>query len=432
MIGIGGGVIGGVVVALLIYLLPQEAAELAEIRGQLEQLGQSVAQLEQPVSDELLARVEALETAVAGEEDLPQRLEAVEGVGASLRERIASLEAATEAMPEQDVAAETAELDARLAALEERLAAIGTGDAAGVAAERVATLESELADLSATVAQLQQAVPAAGAAGDQAVTELTSRIDALEARFGQAEAARQEVETLAGRLGPVEQQVAAAQEETTGLTDEVVALSGQVGALSTRVDVLAETVDQLQERVATREDQRSRAAALALLAARLDAAIEDGEPFEDLLDSLRALDAENPAVGEAVETLAAATESGVPSLLELRRSFDRIANQIIQAARAPDGDGLLEQAAGNLMRLVTVRPVGADVEGDSAAARVARAEAALAEGDLAAAVAELETLEGAAAEAAAPWLAEAHLRLAAQAALATLQDRATGLLGETR
>ena len=68
----------------------------------------------------------------------------------------------------------------------------------------------------------------------------------------------------------------------------------------------------------------------------------------------------------------------------------------MQRARAPEGDSLIDQAAGNLLRLVTVRPVGADVEGDDAAARVARAEARLAEGDLAAAVAEVEALEGAA------------------------------------
>ena len=105
---------------------------------------------------------------------------------------------------------------------------------------------------------------------------------------------------------------------------------------------------------------------------------------------------------QAVEELRPAAASGVPSLAALRSSFDAVANRIVHAAQAPEGDSLLEQAAGNLMSLVTVRPVGADVEGDSAAARVARAEAALDDGDLAAAVAELEALDGAAADAAAP------------------------------
>ena len=45
----------------------------------------------------------------------------------------------------------------------------------------------------------------------------------------------------------------------------------------------------------------------------------------------------------------------------LRQSFAPVANEIVHAARAPEGDSLLDQAAGNLMRLVTVRPVGDDV-----------------------------------------------------------------------
>jgi hypothetical protein len=42
----------------------------------------------------------------------------------------------------------------------------------------------------------------------------------------------------------------------------------------------------------------------------------------------------------------------------------------------------------------------------------------------------VEALEGAAAEAAAPWLAAAHARLAVQSAQAALQERATRLLSD--
>jgi hypothetical protein len=63
---------------------------------------------------------------------------------------------------------------------------------------------------------------------------------------------------------------------------------------------------------------------------------------------------------------------------------------------------------------------------------VARAEAALDRGDLAAAVAELEALDGAAADTAAPWLAKARPRLAAEAALHTLHERGALLLTEQR
>ena len=400
--GLAAGVIGGIVAALaLTWALPRDSAEVVALRAQ----------------------VDRLEQALAG----------VEGQGGEVAQLITRLEA-LEAGAEQGAAgAQLEDLTARVDELQAAIADAGSGAGTSEAVtQRLAELENGLSDLSATVAQLQDAVPAADAAGDQVVAELTSRIGALEAQLRQAQAAGQEVERLAGRLGAVEQQIGAGQEQTAGLTDEIVALSGQVGALSTRMDVLAETVDQLQDRVVTSEDRRTRAATLALIIAQLDAALDGGEPFEEVLDGLRALGVDDPAVVEAIDTLETAAASGVPSLPELRNSFDRIANDVVHAAQAPDGDGLLDQAAGNLMRLVTVRPVGADAEGDSAAARVARSEAALAEGDLARAVAELEGLEGAAAEAAAPWLAEARARLAAQAALAALQDRATHLLSEAQ
>ena len=212
------------------------------------------------------------------------------------------------------------------------------------------------------------------------------------------------------------------------MTDDVVLLSGQVGALSTRVDALAEGLEQLQQRIASTDERRTQAAALARTVAQLDAAVEQGAPFEDLLDGLQGH--EDPVVLEAAAQLEPVAASGVPRLATLRSSFDDVANQIVHAAQVPQGEGLLRKAAGNLMSLVTVRPVGADVEGDSAAARVARAEAALDDGNVAAAVAEVEALDGPAAAAAAPWLAEARPRLAAETALHTLQDRATLILVE--
>jgi ABC-type transporter Mla subunit MlaD len=400
--GLGGGVIGGGLVALLAYLLPQDAAELTEVRGQLDQLRQSISQIDQPLPEELPARLQALEAAVAGEEDLPERLQAVEGVGTSLGERIASLE--------------------------EQLGAIDTGAAAAVAPERVATLESDVAELGATLARLREAVPSAGAAGDEAVADLASEVDALGRRLGQVQGAGGEVEGLAGRLGAVEQQIAARQQDTTGLIEDLASLGGQVEALSARADALAEGLDQLEQQIASTEDRRTQVAILARAVAQLDAAIEQGEPFANQLEGLQGQG--DPAVAQAVEKLQPAAVSGVPSLAALRSSFDAVANQIVHAARVPEGEGLLEKAAGNLMSLVTVRPVGADIEGNSAAARVARAEAALDDGELAVAVAELEALDGAAAEAAAPWLAEARPRLAAEAALRTLQEHATLLLTE--
>jgi hypothetical protein len=149
------------------------------------------------------------------------------------------------------------------------------------------------------------------------------------------------------------------------------------------------------------------------------------------MPSLEGLGASDPMIDDARAKLAPAAASGVPSLADLRNTLAANASEIIHHDRAPEGEDMLSEAAGSLMRLVTVRPVGGDVEGESAAARVARAEAKLAEGDLAAAVAEIEQLSGPAAAAAAPWLQDAKLRLDAEVALASLQTRATDLLSRT-
>ncbi|HLT02417.1 MAG TPA: mitofilin family membrane protein [Geminicoccaceae bacterium] len=383
--GIGGGIVGGALVALLFYLVPQEAPGVAELRSELDQLRQSVSQLEQPPSADLLARLDALEGAVPRDQA------------------------------------------ARLQALEEQVAAIDTG-AAGAAEQRVASLEREVADLASSVAGLQDAAPSAGAAGDQAVADLRARIDALEQRLDQADAAGRQIEQLTARLDGLEQQIDAGRAGTAGLGDQMTALSGRLGALSARVDALGETVEQVRQEIAATEDRRTQAAALALALTELDAAIEQGAPFEEQLDNLRGLDAADPALAEALEALAPAATSGVPTLPALRNAFAESANRIVNATRVPEGEGLLQQAAANLKSLVTVRPVGADVEGDDAAARVARAEAALDRGDLAAAVAEVEALEGGAARAAEPWLADARRRLAAEQALAGLQERTSALL----
>ena len=85
-----------------------------------------------------------------------------------------------------------------------------------------------------------------------------------------------------------------------------------------------------------------------------------------------------------------------------------------------------------LSALVTIRPEGENAQGDDPLARLARAEARLNAGDVAAAVGELSALPaGPIADAAAPWLARARARLDAEAAIASLQDAALAAFVKT-
>jgi hypothetical protein len=101
----------------------------------------------------------------------------------------------------------------------------------------------------------------------------------------------------------------------------------------------------------------------------------------------------------------------------LAARFDGVAEAIVRAERVPPGAGWWERLWARISSLVTVRRSGADAEGPSADAVAARAEAKVKTGDLAGAVAELDALTGAPAEAARPWLDQAKARLAADAAL---------------
>jgi hypothetical protein len=198
-------------------------------------------------------------------------------------------------------------------------------------------------------------------------------------------------------------------------------------------------VSGAESKLEAAQRNRNRATALALIVGQLEAAIEEARPYQTQVQALTAM-TQNGANGDAsgdepirqaVSALEPGAATGVPSIATLRQSFEPVANEIVHAARAPDGDNLLNRATDNLMRLVTVRPVGDDVRGDTAEARVARAEAALDKGDLAAAVAELDHLEGRPAEAAADWLEQAKARLGADQAVAELRTQATDLLSRS-
>ncbi len=71
--------------------------------------------------------------------------------------------------------------------------------------------------------------------------------------------------------------------------------------------------------------------------------------------------------------------------------------------------------------LVTIRRIDEAPTGDGPAATLARAKAALDQGDLAAAVKDVETLDGAPREAFSAWLGEARARLGADETLIRLE-----------
>lgn len=267
-------------------------------------------------------------------------------------------------------------------------------DPAAVALEqRLTTLEQRLAALEANLGD--------SAAG---LDSLDERIADIEAR---PPAIPQQVD-----LGPLEDRIAALEATPSVPTDSgamTADLEARLAALESRV--LAERAD-------------APPAATLLAVAQLRSALGGSGPFEAPLAALAAVGGDDGDVAAALAVLAPHAAAGIPTRERLRDRFGAFAESILRNAIAPPGDSWVENTLARLSGLITVRRVGGDVQGNSAEAVVARTEAQLETGDLAAAITELETLDGAPAEAAEPWLALARARFDADSALAVIDARA--------
>ncbi len=275
--------------------------------------------------------------------------------------------------------AELAALRARLDALDGRLRIVETG-LEGVSAEATA-LRTAQTTLAQRLSALETA-PAAGADAGTALAALSARIDGLEARLARLAAAP------AGG--------------DPDLAAKVAALERRVAALET-------------------SSASPPAADLARHLLALDAAIEAGRPFADILAALQAAIAKLPAdtrlrLQAPLESLRPYAATGVAPLAALKARFDGIATAVLRAASPPPGAGWWARLKDRLADLVVIRRTGA-VAGTGIAARLARAEAALARDDPAAAVAEIEAIDDAARAPAAAWLDAARRHLAARRAL---------------
>jgi hypothetical protein len=302
------------------------------------------------------------------------------------------------------------------------------------AADRVLALAARLDRLETAEGQHDQQIRQARlelAAAIASLQHTEKRIGALESRPAAAPVGADDIRQQLGRLTGA----------TAGVTERVEALDkavrGEAG-LAARLDAVDRAVHSLRD-LAARVDALDKAVhvqtaaatsdtgiALALLQVR--AALDAGRPFVAEYEALAALASIRPELAAAVAPLAEPAKTGAASRPVLATRLRELAGAIAAARPAPAGGGWGEEALAQLRRLVTIRRIGAAAPSGSAEAAVDTAERALAGGDLDGAVAALDGLAGAPAEAAAPWLRMARQRLAAENAVRRAQALlATGL-----
>jgi uroporphyrinogen-III synthase len=264
---------------------------------------------------------------------------------------------------------------------------------------------------------------------DPVIAELRGKIEALENRPPPSAPAAPAAPSAPAAPNPdTEKEVANLLREIASLRSAIQTLDQAVASQREQAKTLSDTVTARgsgEQKV----QQAARAAAVIGLAARLNSALELGLPFAGDLDLLAPLVQGDAKLTEIAGQLQPSAQTGVASRAALAAEFPAVAKAALAQDLADDSFG--ERVLGKLRSLISLRRVG-DVPGDAVDAKIARAEVALNQGDLAKAVGLMKSLPPNVVNAASAWLAKAEAHLAAEQAVDRLSAYAVQLLGQSR
>jgi len=319
-----------------------------------------------------------------------------------------------------------AALAARVAAVETRLVAPSPGiDAVQSAMSQLARRADQLDSRLAAV-EKRPAPPSVDTdAINSALGALGRRVDQLES------AAKPDLGPLRAGMQQVEQRLAAIETQSASrIASETAASKDMQQELSRLGKVegdLADRVAALEREAQSQEKPELRAdGMLALLLGQMREAIEQARPFPAEFGAFIKL-ARGSDLAAGAQPLAEPARNGVASRAVLVKGLAELAGRMAASGPAVQSDWR-EQTLARLRGLVTIRRID-DSSPTGSNGAVGAAQAALARGDLAGAVAALEPLTGTDAEAARPWLLMARERLAAETAIDHVQELLTERLG---
>jgi len=276
--------------------------------------------------------------------------------------------------------------------------------------KRMAAAEQGLARLTALETRLGAAEAALKQAGAAADGQATARVNALEGSVGTLTTA---VADLRRRLD----EIGAPPAGVTAMPPV------DLESLTTRVAALEEAAKAVQAALARPAvPEPDQAARLAAAVMALRAAAESGAPYAAELAAVRGVAPGNPRLA-ALEPFAA---SGLPSLAALGTELAGLVPKAPPRAEpARQEGGWMERLQSTFSRLVRVRPAD---DAAPAAGVYAPVQAAVARGDIAAALAAAQGLPEAQRAPIEPWIKKAQARQAALTGVRELSRESLGAL----
>ncbi|MGF1545322.1 MAG: COG4223 family protein [Parvularculaceae bacterium] len=368
------------------------------------------AESERILGETATAEEDAAAPAETATLETPDEPAAPETTAAKASNDVADASAAAKDAAQTAVASNDPEADA------EADAETPEADASAAETPDAARVENNVADAAkaASAAQAEQQAPAPvesapveSAASDSAASD--PEADGARA-IADADAVNDEIANLRAEF----ERQATAFAASLGDGGDAAAQGENAAALERTAQRIAALERSIQTGAEGAGGLSDRAAA-ALAIANLDRAAAAGRPFADELAALRDMGFDAPTSA----ALTGAAALGLAPLDDLRLRFEPTVRAALAAAARENAGGPLGELAASVSEIAGSRPTN-PVEGDAPAAVISRAEAKLANGDLAGSIVELSALSGAPAAAFTPWRKDATARRDALAAIAQL------------
>jgi len=198
------------------------------------------------------------------------------------------------------------------------------------------------------------------------------------------------------------------------------------------IAVLRQRLEKMEEKKEKTDVLKLDNALSPLLLAMLNLRdrIQKAMPYDADLVIVKQLGKKDRELNEDILKLDGYLLGDIVGIEQLREEFDSLAGRVVNASRNDNNTSVAEEIRNMVFNAFSIRRVGADIEGDSAEAIVARAEAALKFGNLNKAVEEVKKLKGEAAKVAQEWRESAERLIGVEEVFASMYERITTLSSE--
>lgn len=265
-------------------------------------------------------------------------------------------------------------------------------------------LDPENGDLFLRLAAVEEEL--GGVAGASDLSGLLLRVDTLQQSLEGQEQLAQSVTDLNGLF---EKFIAEKEESVVDANAE------NTAELAETIDEAMEGNEELQDTLAGVPKTDLKAAAYLLALTKFRSSLHrDKTPFNEDLELLHKLAADDPELQQAISRLAPQAQDGVLTPEGLSGEFKGLAGDIVVSSLKGEEVKLKDKATARINDMITIKKDGEQITGTETQVKVAKAQELLDQGDVEGAMKILQTLDGDAADTAAPFLEQAEMTLDAQ------------------